>query len=330
MQPGTRDEQALRRRLAILALLHTRPHTYPQLRAALLEQGLIDSAYLDDTVLDGRLIHQFRSDRKALRLAGCDIVYDRPSGRYCWTNSPFGLSLTNPELLALGILRDTFAATTMPHQADIAGLLDRLLCLLPEEQRTTLQRKRRPYRVAIPETTDYRNADPRTLSDIERAITDGQQLQLAYRSAKAGIERQHTVEPRPLVHKNGHVYLPVYNVLVQKEFDLRLDYIVPGSTRVLPQRAQPGRPPPPSYTLRYHLAPVLARNQVSEHFPDQQVERHPDGSATVTAAITDRFAARQILLRYGEHCTILEPPELVAEFRATAAVLYQIYCSGGE
>src|SRR5438067_1535768 len=83
----------------------------------------------------------------------------------------------------------------------------------------------------------YRDADPATVGTIERAIRDGQQLELTYRASQDGQARRHTVEPRPLVYKHGHVYLPVYNVVTHKRFELRLDNIVPGSARVLPQRA---------------------------------------------------------------------------------------------
>jgi predicted DNA-binding transcriptional regulator YafY len=324
---GTRDEQAFRRRLAILVLLHARPHTAQQIRAALAAQDLLDPADLDDPDRANRLRYQFRHDLDALNLAGYEIHCDRRSQTYRWRNSPFGLALTEPQLFALGVLRDTFADSTILHGAEIRDLLDQLARLLPPDQQTALARKRRPYRLDLRETTDYRAADPRTVADIERAIRDGQQLDLTYRSSREGIERRHTVEPRPLIYKNGHVYLPVYNVVIHREFDLRLDNIVPGSTRVLPQYAAPGRPLPPSSTLRYRLSPAIARHHVSDHFSGQRVERHADGSATVTAEITDLFAARRLLLGYGEQCEVLSPPELIADMRATAAALYSTYCS---
>ena len=60
------------------------------------------------------------------------------------------------------------------------------------------------------------------------------------------------------------------------------------------------------------------------------MEAHADGSATVTAQIIDLFQARRILLSYGLHCVVLEPPELVEEMRTIAAELYRIYCTAGE
>ncbi|HWQ13318.1 MAG TPA: WYL domain-containing protein [Roseiflexaceae bacterium] len=45
----------------------------------------------------------------------------------------------------------------------------------------------------------------------------------------------------------------------------------------------------------------------------------------MTATVTNLWQTRQVLLRYGDACTVLEPAELVALFRRTANGLRQIY-----
>ena len=75
---------------------------------------------------------------------------------------------------------------------------------------------------------------------------------------------------------------------------------------------------------------MIARNGVSRHFDAQHVDLHADGSATVTARITDLFDARRILLSYGENCTVLEPPELVKQMRTVAADFSRKYLTLGE
>ncbi len=65
-------------------------------------------------------------------------------------------------------------------------------------------------------------------------------------------------------------------------------------------------------------------------FADQQVDAHPDGSATVTARITDLFDARRILLSYGENCTVLEPPALVEQMRKVATEFSKKYLTPEE
>jgi len=101
---------------------------------------------------------------------------------------------------------------------------------------------------------------------------------------------------------------------------------VPGSARVLPQMLPPQRGAPPSYRLRYRLLPVVARRRdVAAYFPETQFDYQDDGSALVTATTTNLWQARQILLRYGTACEVLEPPALVALFRAVAEGLSALY-----
>jgi len=328
MRRGTRSELAFRRRLLILTRLHIRPHGYNELQTIIADAELSDPVADDDPSAAKRRQDIWHDDVEALRAVGYTIDYDHDhrTDLYTWADSPFGLALTDAQLLAFGIVRDTFADTTMLHHAEIHDLLTTLLARLPSAQRAHLTRKRRPYQVNLRETTDYRSADPATVQTIERAIENGQQLEIRYVSSNDGLERTHTVEPRPLIYKAGHVYLPVYNLILSKRLELRLDGIVPGSARGLPQRAQPSRPPGRSYLLRYRLSPIIARRRpVSENFPGQQVEYHSDGAATVTAQISDLFAARRLLLAYGENCHVLSPPELIDDLRRTIAALHQHY-----
>jgi hypothetical protein len=102
---------------------------------------------------------------------------------------------------------------------------------------------------------------------------------------------------------------------------------VAGSVAILPTMLPPARISPPSYTLR--LPQVARRCDVATYFPHTQVVYRDDGSAEVTATITNLWQARQILLRYGDACLVHEPPELVALLRSTAAGLARLYGAEG-
>lgn len=93
---------------------------------------------------------------------------------------------------------------------------------------------------------------------------------------------------------------------------------------ILHTRSVPEHPPRPSYMLCYQLSSHIARYSVSTHFPDQEVQNHPNGSATVTAKVANLFDARRILLSYGEHCIVLGPPELIKQMQVVARH-YEIY-----
>ena len=326
MRNETRAERAFRRRFILLVYLHTRPQTREELILLLDQDGL----FLYDRAVDRKDIvrqqcYQFRHDLAALRHLKCEIRYDHCHKRYTWHNSPFGLSLEDAQLTTLATLLDTFTDTTILHADEIKNLLSFFLALLPGNQQEKLKKYSKTFHIDLKETTDYRNADSKTCEIIEMAVRLRQQLQFVYCSPRDGQERCHVIEPQPLVFERGHVYLKGWSLDRDKELVFRLDYILPDTARLRPTAIAHSRPAPRSYTLRYQLSPVIARNSVSEHFPSQQVERHPDGSAIVTAQITDLFVTLRTLISYREHCVILEPPELVAQMHDCVELLYEIY-----
>jgi hypothetical protein len=55
----------------------------------------------------------------------------------------------------------------------------------------------------------------------------------------------------------------------------------------------PTRPQLRSYTVRYRLLAVVARRRdVATYFPNTQIVYHDDGSATITATITNLWQTR--------------------------------------
>lgn len=326
MRKDTRTEQAFRRRFAILILLHAGPCTFEMIITSLAKDGFFFHDHALGAVKTVQLQkYQLEQDIEALRVSNCDIRYDRKSKRYRWDNSPFGLSLDQAQLTTFATLFDTFAHTTMIHAGDINNLLSHLLERLPIAQQEWLARKHSAFSIDLHETTDYRNADPLTIKRIEQAIQQGQQLEFSHRRSHDGQVHRHVIEPQPLVFERGHVYLKGWSLDFGKELSFRLDYILPGTARVLPTSIAHSRPTPRSYILRYRLGAEIARNSVSEHFEGQRVERHEDGSATVTAQITDLFKALRILISYREHCVVLDPPELVEQMRSSVTKLHEIY-----
>ena len=88
---------------------------------------------------------------------------------------------------------------------------------------------------------------------------------------------------------------------------------------------------PPSYALHYRLLPDVARRRdVTSLFPGSQITYHDDGTADVTATITNLWQTRQALLRYGAGCVVVDPPELVDMFRATIRGFADLYGVGDE
>lgn len=325
MKRDTASERAARRRLRLLVLLHTGPRATVDLIATLAKEQLFSDEAKDASTNEKQRLYQFRRDIQSLRALDCRILFDKQRKAYSWHNSPFGLSLSQVQLTALATLFNTFDQSAILHSDEIRALLTSLVSRLPIEQQKMVESLRNPFSIDLHETTDYRNADQPTVKRIEQAIRQRQQLAFRYRSPKHGKELNHVIEPEPLIFERGHVYLYGWSLQREGRLQFRLDYIVPGSAEVLPTRIATSRPKPVTYRLKYKLHAVIARYSVSKHFENQEVTRHEDGSATITATIADLFEARRILIGHADNCEILEPPELVEIFRAISLNLYKTY-----
>src|SRR6185312_80176 len=196
MNSDTRTELAFRRRLALLALLHKRPHSYDKIVAALDRDGLFVYDHEDDEAAIARLqLYQFRNDLRTLRALDYQIKFDRKSNCYIWHNSPFGLYLDETQLSSFALLLDTFSNSTILHAADAHALLTDLMKRLPAEQQEAVRGQRRVFSIDLHEATDYRKADPKNLKQIALANQRGQQLEFMYCTPRDGVERRHVIEP---------------------------------------------------------------------------------------------------------------------------------------
>lgn len=306
----------LRRALVMFSMLRGGPATKEELIAAVQEE--IEDAYFSAAH------YSFRDDLALLRgELGCDIRYRRGEGVYVLegVDNPYlALLLSDDELEALALLRGAFGPG-VPHADKVQALLDHIESSLSEEQRRVL--KVDPLlSLSLSPAGDWGRA---TLNVVERAIDRKQQLEFEYLSPQHQGSLRHVVEPLDLVYRDGHLYLKGYPIEGYEPFTFRLDRIVPGSAQVLPTRFAPRERRKRPYTLRYRLSSQIARHGVSERFLDQAVERHEDGSATITARVDELFWTTRTLLKYGAHCQVLEPPELVREMKRIVQEMRKIY-----
>lgn len=330
MQNESQTERAIRRRNMLLALLHRGPQKKDNLIAAMDREHLFLYDREEDPAKIARQQQfQFRRDLRVLRLH-YQIEHDKKTQYYSLLETPFGFSLEQKHLAAFALALHTFQKMTISYANDVQDLFAFLLSRLPDDQQKAIVEQRRALQIELHEKTDYSKIDPVTLNEIGKAILRGQQLEFTYRSPRLGEEVRHIIEPQPLQYKDGHVYLSGWSIEYQKELPFRLDYVLPGTAKMLNKRITQSRPSQRTYLLRYHLTPVIARNSVSTQFPEQKVEMHPDGSATVTAKIDNLFEVRQIMLKYGENCTVESPPELVEWMRPVATHFAQTYLTSKE
>jgi predicted DNA-binding transcriptional regulator YafY len=331
---GTKRSSQLtfRRRLLLVRLLLRGPATGEMLIAAV--QG-----ELGDEGYPPAAAAALKHDLDALKAEyGCQIVYRRDAGGY--TLVELGelalLDLTDVALEALAFLDASFPpGAALPELANIRTLLDQVVRLLPEGRQGHAQRRRAAARLSLP-THGSGHIDPAVLSAVKRAIDERRELVFRYLSTfDTTTPRRHRVAPYGIFFRpEGHVYLdatlldvqPRGGEMLDAAIDYRLDRIVAGSAEVLPTMLPPERRQPRTFVLRYRLLPAVARRRdVAAYFPHTQIDYHADGSATVTATVTNLWQTRQVLLRYGDACLVEEPAELVALFRKTAEGLGQNY-----
>lgn len=321
---------ATQRRLVLLVRLLRGPAGAEELLEAV-RQALGSEAYADSP------IRALEYDLHCLREEwGVELRYLRSQRRYCLGAPPFPLlDLPDEDLKTLAFLYHNFPLTA-PHGNEVRALLDRLIGLLPQERRRQVLRLRTIPELEL-EALDREEVSPDVWSAVEEAVVRRQQLAFLYRPARReaeALEHRHVVEPYEVEFQDGHYYLEGYCLRTSAGSEersnvgtlrYRLSRIVPGTAEVLPARIPPGRRPACTYNLRYLLGPEIARGGVTPRFPETQVTLLPDGSAEVEARTSNLWRARQILLRYGEHCYVLEPEELVEMMRETVARMARRY-----
>jgi predicted DNA-binding transcriptional regulator YafY len=268
---------------------------------------------------------------------GCQIAFQRERGVYILRDlGELALLDLPPECMeALAFLDASFpAGSALPDQANLRALLDRVLHLLPTARQEQHQHHRAAMQLRLPSGTS--RIDSSVLAIIKRAIEERRELAFQYWSTfDTDMARHHRVAPYGIFFRpEGHAYLdatllevtPLGGETLHAAIDYRLDRIVVGTVHILPQMLPSQRLQPMTYTLRYWLHPIVARrHDVAAYFPSTQIVYQDDGSAIVTATMTNLWQTRQVLLRYGDACHVLDPPELVSLFRTTAAGLARHY-----
>jgi predicted DNA-binding transcriptional regulator YafY len=320
-----------RRRLLLVRALLRSPATSAEL-VATINGELGEHGY--PAAAGAALKHDFDALRSEY---GCAISYIRSTRQYALTDMGELALLDLPDgcLEALAFLDASFpAGSDLPEHAELRSLLARILLLLPATRRTQVQQQRSAMQLRV--GSGPRRIDSQVLQLVKQAIHQRRELSFDYQGTfDLHHPRRHRVAPYAITFRpEGHGYLdatlldvqPAGAERVHAALDYRLDRIVPGSVTVLPTVLPPTRITPPQYTLRYRLVQKVAhRRDVVAFFPDSTITYNADGSATITATVTNLWQTRQTLLRYGDACVVEEPPELIAMFRKTAHGLLALY-----
>lgn len=271
----------------------------------------------------------FYRDLRLLRCLGFSIKYRRSRGTYSlksFDHPILHLHLEPEALEALAAIKDAFQ--DLPYEGKIEALLEAIEARLPGQDHRALNRKL-PLSFSFAPADDWQTHSG-SLQVVEWAIRGHQRLEFLYRSPKRPQDaepKHHQVEPYNLEYREGHLYFDGYSLATGRVYPFRVDRIVPGSAKVLPDKFVPREELRRRITIRYRLAPEIARYGASVRFLNQREERQEDGSVMVTAETESLFEAMNKLLRYGSYCKVLEPPELVELMRREAEAMVGVYSS---
>lgn len=324
------SQLAFRRRLLLVRLLMRSPMNSAELIEHV-QRELKEDGY--PAAASSALKH----DLDALKTEyGCRVIYQRTEGVYLLEDLGHLalLDLSDSALEALAYLDATYQNGTGNATYDqTRDLLDRVAMMVPGGSQERLHRRRS---VTRPDGRPIMRLDATVLAALKRAIEDRHEVQFRYWSLSDTEQpRRHRVAPyRIYFRPEGQGYLdatlmevtPPGTDPIHVALDYRLDRIVSGSVHVLSQELPPQRIQAHVFNIRYRLLPAVVQSRdMPTFFPDSEVSFLPDGSAQVTARVTNLWQARQILLRYGENCIVQEPPELQELFKNTVRGMKKLY-----
>lgn len=255
------------------------------------------------------------------------VRYDTATQRYALAVPAGPLHLTAEALEALCILASALrGGKTLPGGAD---LFAQLRDALAADQQASLTQALLglPHDQATPtlhlDLPDLEQESLDTLRQLTHFIRRRQTIDFDYQPPRNSAPTRHRGDEALEIWISTHAYVTVWCEDAQRELDLRLDRIVPGSVRMHPRSAL--RRQRRGERIRYWLAPEIAQGGVSVRLDKQEVRHQADGSAIVSGIARSRFWARRLLLSYGSKARALYPPTLVEEMRQVAQEMARLY-----
>lgn len=225
-------------------------------------------------------------------------------------NPRFPIPLTREQVETLAAVRRAFEDTL--YSQAIESLVANLRPFLPATLRPLLDRE--PLlRLRTPLLDDV-SPHERTMRLFRKAAQERRQLTFIYLSPTQAEPIRHTIEPEAIEERDGHVYFEGYHSDSNTVLRYRLDRVQSGSAEILPRMFPKGRRRQ-VHAVRYRLAPEIARFGATPRFAKHRETVAEDGWIEVTAETPDLFWAGKVLLKYGEKCVALKPPELAAEMK---------------
>lgn len=227
-----------------------------------------------------------------------------------------------------------------PFADDILALIERLVAVLPAEQKKYFDRwVRKPFvYFNLSPVTDYLPHRV-TIEKIVLAISQRRQLRFEYASMQRqyGTILHEHVDPYYIIHQEGHLYLIGYNHSefhsgMNRFLEYRIDRIDAESIKLQPDTINLVRRRKP-IEFRYWVYGNMARGSLSQRWLSQVIEREEDyveegkrkHRVLVRATAYNEWRIIQQLHKYGDQVELVDPPELREKMRQEVERMYHLY-----
>jgi len=177
------------------------------------------------------------------------------------------------------------------------------------------------------------------LGQARQALTDRRRVHLRYLVPGRDETTERDVDPMRLINVDAHWYLEGWCHRAEDVRMFRLDRIealgILDQDGTPPAAAEPRdldsgvfTPRPDDQLVRLALGPEAL--WVSDYYPIERIDRHPDGGAVLELRTADTTWLRRLMWRLGPHATVLEPAELARAVHQGARVALDAYATSPE
>ncbi len=178
------------------------------------------------------------------------------------------------------------------------------------------------------------SAEPAVLEACQTALRERRRLHLDYLVPHRDETTDRDVDPMRVLYAQGRWYLEGWCHRAESVRTFRLDRIVgiglltadgtpPPQALRRDLDAELFAPGPGDHVVRLELRPEA--RWVTDYYPVQDLEEHPDGSLTVTMRTGDLTWLRGLTLRLGGTGRVLQPVALAEQVGATARAALAAY-----
>ncbi len=228
-----------------------------------------------------------------LKNAGCEFTRPNKSNEYKYEllNNPFGLYLSDNELLSLRLLREICAEDlNLSTILKINKLYDKIIKLTGNQSQISL----------INNTAPLGDLNENILYEISNPKIIGKKVNINYNSTKNGNENIDII-PFRLVYENNHIYLWCFIFKYQTNTMLNVAKIININSVDISKNYEIDN----TYEVIYKVKNTSVKDFILKDY--EEIIKSDDNSIIVRAVVSNEFWFIQRILQLGDDFKIISP-----------------------